>query len=147
MKIPNYISGVITIIIGGFFYTLTFNFKKLGSQLIGAGFMPRLYCVLLIVLGLILLVQTYRSQSGNDEKKGAMKYAIGAMGIVLLYIIGIPIIGFYFATVLMVLGLLLFSGVRHKMILLLVPIGSSIFIFIAFEKLLKVSIPHGIWFS
>ncbi|MUV37057.1 hypothetical protein JNUCC1_00863 [Lentibacillus sp. JNUCC-1] len=147
MKLSNYISGIITIVIGVFFYTLTFSFKKLGNQLIGAEFMPRVYCGLLIVLGFILLVQTYRDKSKKDEKKNTMKYALGTMVIVLLYIIVIPLVGFYLATVFTILGLLLFSKVKNKIIIFLLPIGTVAFVYVAFDKLLKVSIPIGSLFS
>jgi len=147
MRITNYISGIITIVIGGFFYAMTFGFKKLGSQLIGADFMPRVYCILLIFLGFILLIQGYRDKSENDDKKGTIIHSLGAMITVVLYIIAIPYIGFYLGTFLMVLGMLIFTKIVNKFVLFLVPLGAAVFVYVAFEKLLSVSIPHGMLFS
>ncbi|CEG22083.1 Tripartite tricarboxylate transporter TctB family protein [Planococcus massiliensis] len=147
MKKPNYISGLIIIIIAGFFYSLTFNFPKLENQLIGAEFMPRVYSVMLIILGSILLIQTFRNKEESDEQENTMKYSIGAMLFVILYVVVIPYIGFYISTFLLVLGLLLFSKVKNKILLITIPVGTSLFIFVFFQILLKVSIPMGTLFS
>ncbi|WP_223634619.1 tripartite tricarboxylate transporter TctB family protein [Planococcus sp. 4-30] len=147
MKKPNYISGLIIIIIAGFFYSQTFDFPQLDSQLIGADFMPRVYCIMLILLGCILLIQTYRDKEEADEQENTMKYSIGAMFFVILYVIVIPYIGFYISTFLLVLGLLLFSKVKNKILLIAIPVGTSLFIYVFFQILLKVSIPMGTLFS
>ena len=147
MKKPNFISAVLIILFAGFFYALTFDFPKLDSQLIGAETMPRFYCILLIVLGGILLIQSFRDKEEANEEESTMKYSIGAMGFVILYVIIIPFIGFYLSTIFMVLGLLLFSKVKNKIILFAIPVGTSLFIYVFFQILLKVSIPLGTLFS
>ncbi|QNK87449.1 tripartite tricarboxylate transporter TctB family protein [Sporosarcina sp. resist] len=143
MRIPNMICGLGVLILGSFFYALTFNFPELSVSDTGPAFMPRIYCGLLILFGLILFIQGVLDKSGKVEKEHTTRYAIASMGIILLYIIVMPIIGFYISTLLLVFSLLLFSKVRSKIILISVPIGTVLFIFIVFVKLLKVSIPMG----
>ena len=147
MKKPNYIIALLIIIVAGFFYSQTFDFPQLDNQLIGADFMPRVYCIFLIILGCILLIQTYRDKDDTDEQESTMKYSIGAMLFVILYVIVIPYIGFYISTFLLVLGLLLFSKVKNKIYLIAIPVGTSLFIYVFFQILLKVSIPMGTLFS
>ena len=147
MKKPNYIIALLIIIVAGFFYSQTFDFPQLDNQLIGADFMPRVYCILLIILGCILLIQTYRDKDDTEEEESTMKYSIGAMLFVILYVIVIPYIGFYISTFLLVLGLLLFSKVKNKIYLIAIPVGTSLFIYVFFQILLKVSIPMGTLFS
>lgn len=147
MKKPNFISAVLIILFAGFFYAQTFEFPQLDNQLIGAEFMPRFYCILLIILAGILLFQSFRDKAEDVEEENTMKYSMGAMGFVILYVIIIPFIGFYISTVLMVLGLLLFSKVKNKIVLIAIPIGTSVFIYVFFQILLKVSIPVGTLFS
>src|SRR5699024_11485902 len=98
--------------------------------------MPRVYCILLIFLGFILLIQGYRDKSENDDKKGTIIHSLGAMITVVLYIIAIPYIGFYLGTFLMVLGMLIFTKIVNKFVLFLVPLGAAVFVYVAFEKLL-----------
>lgn len=141
------ILGVIVIIIAGFFYAMTFDFPNLNTNDTGPAFLPRIYCGLLVLFGVILFIQGMRDKKEQEEKEKTLGYALASMGIVLVYIIVMPIIGFYIATVLMILGLLMFSKVRSKVILVTIPLGTVLFIFIVFVKLLKVSIPVGTLFS
>lgn len=147
MRIPNLVSGILTISLAGFFYSKTFNFPQLQTQELGAEFMPRVYCTLLIILGGILIIQGLRDKSEKNQKENTMGYAVMTMLIVLVYLVIIPLLGFYISTVLVVFGLLVFSKVRNKIILFTIPIGTILFIFIFFQKLLKVSIPLGSLFS
>lgn len=146
MRIQNMICGISILILGGFFYALTFDFPQLNAKDPGPAFMPRIYCGLLILFGLIVFIQGILDKSKKEEKEKTFRYAIASMGIVLLYIIVMPIIGFNISTLFLVFFLLLFSKVRSKIILISVPIGTVLFIFIVFVKLLKVSIPTGLLF-
>lgn len=147
MKVQNMVLGVILIIVAAFFYAMTLDFPNLNLNDTGPAFLPRIYCGLLVLFGVILFIQGIRDKSEKKEKEKTLGYALASMGIVLAYIIIMPIIGFYIATVLLVLALLLFSRVRSKIVLISVPIGTVLFIFIIFVKLLKVSIPVGSLFS
>lgn len=143
MRIQNMIFGIIIIVLGGFFYALTFDFPKLSADAPGPAFMPRVYCGLLIIFGLIVFIRGILDKRKEEEQEKTFRYAIASMGIVLLYIIVMPFIGFNISTFFLVLFLLLFSKVRSKLILISIPIGTVLFIFIVFVKLLKVSIPTG----
>ncbi|WP_246603009.1 tripartite tricarboxylate transporter TctB family protein [Sporosarcina aquimarina] len=143
MKVPHITSGIISICLGGLFYYLTLDFPKLNTADTGAAFLPRIYCGLLILFGIILLIQGIRDHSKNEESSQTVRYALISMVIVLAYILVIPYIGFYVSTALTIFSLLFFSKVRKAVTLVSVPLGAVLFVFLVFEKLLKVSIPMG----
>lgn len=133
--------------IAGFFYSLTFQFPETATQDVGPAFMPRVYCGLIVLLGGLLIIQGFRDQSKKEGTERTIGYALATMGFVLLYLILIPYLGFYLSTALFVFALLVFSKVRNKMALISVSLGTPLFIFVVFEKLLKVAIPLGSLFS
>lgn len=147
LKIANIASGIVSIVIGGFFYFLTFGFPEIETDLLGPDFLPRLYCFLLIFFGLILVIQgvikKYSDEETGIQRSKTIGYALSSMAIVFLYIIILPYIGFYISTVLAMSALLYFSKIRKPLVLVGVPLGVALFIFIVFEKLLKVQVPMG----
>lgn len=147
MKRAELIISIIGLLVAGSFYYFTFDFPKLKMQETGPAFMPRIYCGLLLFLSMVLLVQTIIKKGKEEGKENTLPYAIASMGFILVYIVLIPFIGFYISTLLVVFGLLFFQKVRNKWALIAVPLCTAFFVFIFFEKLLKVSIPLGSLFS
>lgn len=147
MKNANSISGLIVIIIAGFFYALTFDFPDSSNQAVGAEFMPRVYCIFLFVLGAMLIFQGVREKSHPTQEEDTFKYSAITMLLVLVYLIIIPFIGFYISTFLLILSLLLFSKVKSWIVLISIPVGTNLFILIFFQNFLNVSIPMGSLFS
>ncbi len=147
MRLPNLIIGIVTTLIGIFFIANTLDFPNLDLEPLGAAFMPRLYSILLIFLGLILVMQAIRDNKEKKEAKSNVKYALISMFIVIVYVLFIPPLGFYISTFLFTFIFLLFSKVRNKIVLVSVPVGTVLFIYICFDKILKVAIPAGSLFS
>lgn len=141
------ISGLISILVGSFFYYLTLDFSEIETDILGASFLPRLYSVLLIIFGVILITKKIiKSDTDRKNQSGEFKgfiYGLSSMVIVFVYILILPYIGFYVATILIMLILLYFLKVRKVYILLSVSIGVALFVFVLFEKLLKVPISTG----
>jgi putative tricarboxylic transport membrane protein len=147
MKIPNIICGFIIMLVGGFFYTQTYQFQEVNVAEIGPSIMPRIYCGILVLLGGILVIQGFLTKIVKEEQENTMGYAVASMGFVLIYLLLIPFAGFYISTALLVLGLLLFSKVRNYVLLITIPLGTVLFVYICFERLLRVAIPLGSLFS
>lgn len=148
MKLPNIIFGIIIICIGALFFGMTFDFPKLTLEPVGPSFMPRVYSVLLIMLGLLLIMNLFKNnEAANSIDRKNLKNVLFSMLLVLMYIILIRYIGFYISTLLFSISFLLFSRVRNKYVIISLPIGIITVIFIFFDKLLKVAIPLGILFS
>lgn len=147
LKVANISSGIVSIAIGGFFYFMTFGFPAIETDILGPAFLPRFYCILLILFGLILVIQAAvkkEAEEKNAEKRSnTYIYGLSAIGIVFLYILFLPYVGFYISTVLAMLALLYFSKIRKLLVLVSVPLGVILFIYVIFEILLKVPVPTG----
>lgn len=149
MRIPNLSIGIVVIGIGIFFITNTLEFPELTLEPMGPAFMPRLYSILLIFLGLILAIKALREKKNqeNTSVENNMKYVLLSMLIVLIYVLLIPYLGFYVSTLVFCFVFLVFSKVNNKIVLVSVPIGTISLIYIFFDKILKVAIPLGSLFS
>lgn len=143
MKVPHIASGIVSIFIGGFFYFLTMDFPELNNTETGPAFLPRIYCGLLVVFGLILFIQGILDKNKEVKKEKTFLFALLSMGIVCLYIVVMPYVGFYISTALTLVALLLFSKIRSILTLVSVPVGALLFVYVVFELLLKVQIPSG----
>lgn len=143
----NVISGLVSLILGGLFYILTYGFPDIETDILGPGFLPKLYSILLVIFGLILIINAIvkRKSEINEVKSTnhSFLYGLASMLIVFVYILVLPYIGFYISTILVMLALLYFLKVRNYIILFSVSLGTVIFLFTIFEKLLKVPIPSG----
>lgn len=149
VRIPNLSIGIVVIGIGIFFITNTLEFPELTLEPMGPAFMPRLYSILLIFLGLILAIKALREKKNqeNTSVENNMKYVLLSMLIVLIYVLLIPYLGFYVSTLVFCFVFLVFSKVNNKIVLVSVPIGTISLIYIFFDKILKVAIPLGSLFS
>lgn len=146
MKTSNIIGGTLTILIAALFFYQTYSFPHSSIQLTGPEFMPRVYCMIMIILGVILIISSIK-QGEDIEEKQSMIYSIIAMAITGVYVFMIPISGFYLTTAVLLIVLLLFAKVRSIVTLLSVPAGVLLFIFFFFERMLNVNVPLGSLFS
>lgn len=143
----NMISGLVALILGGLFYILTYGFPDIDTDILGPDFLPKLYSVFLVIFGLILIINAIikkkRETAEMRSTNHSFLYGLASMLIVFIYILVLPYIGFYISTILVMLALLYFLKVRNYVILFSVSLGTITFLFIIFEKLLKVPIPSG----
>lgn len=144
MRKVNIISSLIAMAIAIFFYYNTLDFPSIKSTETGADFMPKIFSGGLMILGIILFVQSFFTKEKSPEEK--MNMIALTAGILLIYLFFIQLLGFYSSTILFMIALLLITKVRKMTILIFVPVGISFFIFIFFEKMLKVPIPSGFLF-
>lgn len=149
VRIPNLIIGIVVIGIGLFFIANTLSFPNITLEPMGPAFMPRMYGAILIFLGLILAITTLKEKKKeeNENEEKNMKYVLLSMLIVLTYVLLIPYFGFYIATLAFSVVFLIFSKVYNKIVLVSVPIGTVLLIYVFFDKILKVAIPLGSLFS
>ena len=63
------------------------------------------------------------------------------IGALVVYVILIPIAGYYAATVLFTFALMLVFGVKNKIVLAAVPLGFALFVFLVFGQLLSLTPP------
>jgi len=105
--------------------------------------MPRMYSVLLFLCGILLIIQSFK-KSGNIHVENKKLMALIVL-LVFLYIILMPILGFYIVTPVFLFIALWFLKVRRKWSLILVPFLATFSVFLFFQYLLKVPIPLGLF--
>ncbi|WP_180994370.1 tripartite tricarboxylate transporter TctB family protein [Bacillus sp. Marseille-P3661] len=150
MKNEKIIWSIIVIVIACLFFSLTFSFpKNLTPTDVGPGFMPRLYAIILVLFSMILIFQGLKEkkQTEDQPESGNIKLAFLTMFLTIVFVALIPVIGFYVITPIIMIIFLKMTRVKNLLTILLVPAGTTLFIFIFFHKMLKVPVPTGIFFS
>ncbi len=128
--------SIILIIFGCAYYYQTNSFISADAALV-----PRIYAALLIVFSLILLIKSFFTK--ETFSGGKIKHILIAMGIFTIYVLIVPTLGFYLSSFIFVFILLLLRGVKKIYILAGVPLGSVLFIYVFFQKVLSVPVPLG----
>jgi Tripartite tricarboxylate transporter TctB family len=113
------------------------------SDGVDAGTFPFIVGVIIVVASLYNLARgafagTSIIVSGSDLKKGAALFLPAAA-----FVGAIPWIGFYLASAGYMLGVLALP--KHLTLLrsLLIAVATPIFLYVVFERLFQVSLPHG----
>lgn len=145
MKKANIMSSVIVAAIAILFFYLSLGFKKLESQELGAAFMPQVYTVVLLGLAIILFVQGLRTEKPVPSENP--KLVLMSIGVIFIYILLTPLLGFYISTLAAVSAHLWFSKVRKPISLILGSVLITLFVYVFFQRLLDVPIPLGVFFS
>jgi len=126
---------------------------------LGPAFYPRMLLALLLVMGMILFILDIFKRKPSGKRKGDKEKALKDEGWLIkykkviwgftvfgLYILFIPIIGFYSSTavVLVILQAILgYRGPRQLPLFLIVSIITTVCIYLIFEKYLMVVFPKG----
>jgi hypothetical protein len=74
------------------------------------------------------------------------RYCLAAVGLMLLYALGMSFLGYYSATFLIVPAFMLLLGERRPLPLVLMPIGLLVVVNIVIERILNYPLPEGILF-
>jgi len=135
------------IILSVFLYSLTLDFPsgKL-SKTAGPAAMPRLWLYGLVIFNGWLLIQQMRLKENLQKKSDANKMqAFGLAGLVLLYLVVLPYLGYYLTTFLFLLtGSYLLRYRRHWLIFATAA-GFTVLSYFVFYQILRVPLPLGIW--
>lgn len=148
--------GVITLV-GAFFFSFSFqyDFFRGDSGQVGAGFLPRVVSVLVMVLGLALMRQELRGgsrltgDSGVAEEEQALdsrtarKLAV-VFGLMTLALLLVPVLGLVLPLVALVLALTV--GVERAPLLpsLAVTVGAAVIGYVLFVTVLNIPLPMGV---
>lgn len=141
-NIPNLISGIIVTVLGLSFLILSFGINTNSSDIFNASFMPKIYTILIILFGVTIIINSFKNKLNTQSAK-EYKGPIMTMFLVVIYVIAIPIIGYYLSTIIMIFSFLLIIRFENKVLLILTPFIASGLVYVIFEILLKVPIPAG----
>lgn len=119
---------------------------------------PVIVACLLGLFGVIIFRQGIRARDAETKKGGHVLPVAVLLGMSLVYYLALAVIDmpylavtvgsltlalsvFEVATVVFLAAMMLYLGVRNKAVLVLVPIGTSVFLSIMFRTLLRVLLP------
>jgi len=143
MKRANIIISLLVIVFGLVAYWYTSDFPGSSGSETGPGFMPKIFIIIIIILGISLLI---KSIFFENEKATLYKKRIAIFILLfIIYNILIPILGFYVTSILFLISLLWMNNIKKLVYFFFVPLGVVTFIFIFFQTLLKVPLPTGVF--
>ncbi|NEU30129.1 tripartite tricarboxylate transporter TctB family protein [bacterium LRH843] len=149
MKNEKIITSIIIFVFATLFLVLTFSFPENRAKDIGPGLLPQFYSVALYLLCIALFIQGLKDMKKAGQaspSESNMLLVFLSMIVSVIYVALIPYLGFYLITLIAMILLLKITRVKSLLTLTLVPIGTTVFILVFFEKLLKVPVPTGMFF-
>ena len=151
MKKANIIVAIVIIIFTGFYGYLTSQLptRNLPNTL-GSAFMPWLLAILLFCLSLCLLITTAARGTREDSNANiSLKEGFSVIFLavfVYVYVKAIQVFGFIVITPFFLAALMWISGARKWKEIVLLSIASTLGIYLFFQKIFKVILPHGTLF-
>ncbi len=147
--------GLICVVVSLALLVQSFSLPQLPLTPVGPGFYPRIVLSLLVLGGLVLMLQDVLASriagpaAGGDEPQPAGNLRLVALlfGIVGLYALLMPVLGFRIATALFVLTLMPAiewpTSTRAWATIIAIAIATSLTTYVVFERYLLVLLPRG----
>ena len=146
MKKANIIVSVLLIALAILLIVDASTYTKVDPNDVGLAFFPMVVAGLLIVLALILLLTSIFKKveevsPGFFGRKQLKSYL--AIGVILVYLIVMPYVGFCVSSALFLFVLIRLFGYHKYWLNAVVSIASSALIYVLFKLLLNVPLPAG----
>ena len=159
------ILSVSTIVFAAFFLVLSLQIEARADNLIGPGTWPGALMAMMLVLGIILTISLFRKKKAEtasaatateitaDDEDLMAEYEdeivypnkfYYMIGLLILYTIGLTIIGFILSTVLLILAGALLFGMKKWITALITAVVSTAGFILLFPILLSLPFPRGI---
>lgn len=112
----------------------------------GPELMPKIYIIAGLAITVLLLIQTIRDKTQvvseeNEQDEKIKMNLVYYLGLLILYVLAISFVGYYIATFLVILVLLIIKKVKNIVLLIAVPVVFNLFIFILFDFVIGLPIP------
>lgn len=157
MMLENRIISIVVVAVSAILYWFTLQMPE------GPARFPKLLLVSLVILAALLFLTTFwrrdsnnpavsRGQSVSVPEPGSKDKGKGIKVISILVVLGgyialISTIGYIISTLLATLTVMLIMGERKLTRLVVVPVATSLILYVAFANLLRVPLPKGFfWF-
>lgn len=112
-------------------------------------FIPGVVSVLLIITGIAMVAASFfgriKDKPVDITKTGAIR-AVGAMLLLLAYSLLFPVVGFVVTSVIFFVIFAFLFGARSVLRIGLSSIGVSVVVWLVFEHVFRVPLPHGFLF-
>lgn len=139
MTIERGLSVFFLVVSIAYLYAATgFSFGSLASP--RAGFLPQIVGGLAVLLTFIDFIGTARRAPGEQERS-RLVIAAGFVGVMALYVVALPLVGFPVSTTLCTFALLKVGGTRGYIVPAIISVCLSGGVWLAFQQLLNLQLP------
>ena len=150
MKKANIISAFIGMFVSATAFRYTFTFKQFKNVPVGPEFFPRVLAVALFIFCVLLLLTNLRDTEANKKtvptmslKNRGMQKALAGLAIVTAYAFLWEVLGFLIITPIAIFSMTLLLGKRSYIKMIIISVGATAIVFIAFKHLLGIQMPLG----
>lgn len=152
MKKWNNVVSVITAIVGFSIIALAKKFPIKAEGDPGAGFWPLMLGTLLVICAIVLFISNIIHKDKEEKKNvilssDANKCVYSMMGIIVIFCIGLYVLGFYISTLIFIPVVMYILEVRNKRLMIMTSVLTVLAIYIIFDVLLKTQFPSPIFLS
>ena len=154
MKKANLITGIIFLLIGiGALVIALPMSAKLPTDPLGPSWWPKYLSIALILFSALLIGQALLTPKEKDKpapfdfKSEGFHRMMKLCGVLILFAIITYVVGIYIGLLLMVPTVMYLLGERNKKLLVIFAIGTCIFVYVVFKRLLMVPLPTGLFFG
>ena len=130
-----------------FFITFTFETLEMDKYSLGTTFFPRLICIILFILSLILLIFSIIKKENKNKKTEStkIKYTVSTILFFFIYVFLLDKLGYLVSTIVFMISLLFLLKSKSILINIIFSVLFSGLIYFMFSKGFNVSLPEGIF--
>ena len=136
-------------IISAFLYFITFNFEvfEMDKYSLGPAFFPRLICIILFLIELILLIFSIKNKNYSKikNKNPNLKYSVITIIFFIVYVFLIEKLGYLTSTIIFMISIIFLLKSKSLLINIIFSVVFSSVIYLLFSKGFNVSLPEGIF--
>ena len=136
-------------IISAFLYFITFNFEvlEMDNYSLGPAFFPRLICIILFLIALILLIFSIKNKNYSKikNKNPNLKYSVITIIFFIVYVFLIEKLGYLTSTIIFMISIIFLLKSKSLLINIIFSVVFSSVIYLLFSKGFNVSLPEGIF--
>ena len=136
-------------IISAFLYFITFNFEvfEMDKYSLGPAFFPRLICIILFLIALILLIFSIKNKNYSKikNKNPNLKYSVITIIFFIVYVFLIEKLGYLTSTIIFMISIIFLLKSKSLLINIIFSVVFSSVIYLLFSKGFNVSLPEGIF--
>lgn len=130
-----------------FFITFTFETLEMDKYSLETTFFPRLICIILFILSLILLIFSIIKKENKNKKieSTKIKYTVSTILFFFIYVFLLDKLGYLVSTIVFMISLLFLLKSKSILINIIFSVLFSGVIYFMFSKGFNVSLPEGIF--
>lgn len=136
-------------IISAFLYFITFNFEvfEMDKYSLGPAFFPKLICIILFLIALILLIFSIKNKNYSKikNKNPNLKYSVITIIFFIVYVFLIEKLGYLTSTIIFMISIIFLLKSKSLLINIIFSVVFSSVIYLLFSKGFNVSLPEGIF--